>query len=125
MKKNIMVCVTQQKTSERLILKGHQLIDSKDDQLFVIHVVNQKEKFLQHSNDGEALEYLFGVSKNVGADLTVLRSKNVLKTMIDFSKENNITHIVIGNSPVRDKITHINLSIKLENSLPNVDFIKL
>ena len=68
-----MVCVTQQKTCERLILSGYRLLEAKDGKLYVIHVVNEKEKFLESVNDGEALEYLFGVSKKVGADLTVLR----------------------------------------------------
>lgn len=77
MRKNIMVCVTQQKTCERLILKGNELIESEEDKLFVIHVVNEKEKFLDSYSDGEALEYLFQVSKESGADLTVLRSKNI------------------------------------------------
>lgn len=122
---NIMVCVTQQKTCERLILRGNKLIESEDDRLYVIHVVNEKENFLQYSNDGEALEYLFQVSKKVGADLTVLRSKNILKTMIDFAKANNITHIVMGNSPDNKNINDINIGLKLQKALPDVDFIKL
>jgi K+-sensing histidine kinase KdpD len=125
MGKNIMVCVTQQKTCERLILKGHELMDSEEDKLFVIHVVNEKEKFLQNSDDGEALEYLFHVSKSVGADLTVLRSKNILKTMIDFALDNGITHIVMGNPRINVEGTGSGLTLKLQKALPDVEFIKL
>jgi len=125
MVKNIMVCVTQQKTCERLILKGYDLIDSDKDKLFVIHVVNEKENFLQNSNDGEALEYLFHVSKKAGADLTVLRSKNILKTMIDFAINNNITHIVMGNSPEHNEMNDSSLGFKLQMALPDIEFIKL
>lgn len=125
MGKNIMVCVTQQKTCERLILKGHELIDSEEDKLFVIHVVNEKEKFLENSDDGEALEYLFHVSKNVGADLTVLRSKNILKTMVDFAMDNDITHIVMGNPKINNEGTGSGLPLKLQKALPDIEFIKL
>ncbi|KKH61955.1 universal stress protein UspA, partial [Methanosarcina mazei] len=97
--KNVMVCVTQQKTCERLIMNGHNEVDSEEDNLFVIHVVSEKDKFLNNSSDGEALEYLFGVSKKVGADLTVIRSKDVIKAIADFAEKNNITHIVMGASP--------------------------
>ncbi len=59
-KTNIMVCVTQQKTCERLILSGYKLAEATKGKLYVIHVVNEKDKFLNNVNDGEALEYLFG-----------------------------------------------------------------
>jgi len=123
--KNIMVCVTQQKTCERLILKGNELVESNEDKLYVIHVVNEKEKFLESSSDGEALEYLFNVSKESGADLTVLRSKNILKTMIDFARTNNVTHIIMGNSPERETLSNDNIRLRLQNELPNVEFIIL
>lgn len=125
MNKNIMVCVTQQKTCERLILKGNELIESNDDRLYVIHVVNEKEKFLESSSDGEALEYLFKVSKESGADLTVLRSKNILKTMIDFARTNSVTHIVMGNSPEKEILSNESIILRLQNELPNVEFIIL
>jgi len=123
MRKNIMVCVTQQKTCERLILKGNELIESEEDKLFVIHVVNEKEKFLDSYSDGEALEYLFQVSKESGADLTVLRSKNILKTLVDFARDNEITHIIMGVSPVDKALSSGNIRLKLQNELPDVEFI--
>ncbi len=44
-KSKVMVCVTQQKTCERLILEGHKLIKSEEDKLYVIHVVSERENF--------------------------------------------------------------------------------
>ncbi|MCF6460621.1 universal stress protein [Clostridium sp. Cult3] len=124
-KTNIMVCVTQQKTCERLILNGYKLAEATKGKLYVIHVVNEKEKFLDNVDDGEALEYLFGVSKKVGADLTVLRSKDITKAMIDFAKDNQITHIVMGTPPNVGNAKSPDLGLKLQNALPNVEFIKL
>ncbi len=121
----VMVCVTQQKTCERLILEGYKLVKTKDDKLYVIHVVSQGEKFLEYIDDGEALEYLFNVSKKAGADLTVLRSKNILKAMIDFAKENHITHIVMGTPPATKKVNDISIGLQLQDALPDVQFITL
>ena len=120
--KNVMVCVTQQKTCERLIQNGHKLLKSNKDNLFVIHVVNPKDTFLNNSNDGEALEYLFGVSKKVGADLTVLRSKDVSKTIEEFAKKHNITNIVMGSSPNGKGLENHNFALKLKKILPLVKF---
>lgn len=122
---NVMVCVTQQKTCERLILNGYKLLQSENDKLFVVHVVNEKGMFLDNTNDGESLEYLFNVSKKVGADLTVLRSKDVMKTIVDFAKDNEITHIVIGARPENDIIYNLGFGLQLQESLPGIEFIIL
>lgn len=121
----VMVCVTQQKTCERLILSGYKLVETRKGKLYVIHVVNEKEKFLENIDDGEALEYLFGVSKKVGADLAVLRSKNIMKTMIDFAKNNNITHIIMGTSSNNGNVDSPGFGLKLQQSLQDVEFIVL
>jgi len=121
--KNVMVCVTQQKTCERLIMNGNNEIKSEEDNLFVIHVVNEKDKFLNNNSDGEALEYLFGVSKKVGADLTVIRSKDVTKAMADFAKKHNITHIIMGASPDDGNIECPSIAFKLKKMLTTPKFI--
>ncbi|MGO1367987.1 MAG: universal stress protein [Senegalia sp. (in: firmicutes)] len=119
--KKIMVCVTQQKNCERLIKFGNDSIKENKDGLYVIHVVNENDTFLNKNNDGEALEYLFGVSKAVGANLTVIRSKNLSEAIIKFIKEQDITHIVMGESPdegnKNDNITNI-----LKKELPSCNF---
>ncbi len=121
----VLVCVTQQKTCERLILNGYRLAEAKKGKLHVIHVVNEKEKFLESADDGEALEYLFGVSKKVGADLTVLRSKDILNTMTSFAEDNNITHIIMGTPPNNENVENPNIGLKLQDALPYVDFMFL
>ena len=121
-KTNVMVCVTQQKTCERLITSGFRLSETKNGKLYVVHVVNEKEKFLDYASDGEALEYLFRKSKKAGADLTVLRSKDVIQTIINFAKDNNITHMILGTTP-NNNSKESNFSLKLQESLPNVEFL--
>lgn len=120
--KNVVVCVTQQKTCERLIQNGHKTLNSDKDNLFVIHVVNQTDKFLNNSSDGEALEYLFTVSKKVGADLTVLRSKDIIKAIEDFAEKHSITHIVMGSSPNGKGLENHNFALKLKKRLPLIEF---
>ena len=119
--KNIMVCVTQQKTCERLIKSGH---DEKreGDNLFIINVVSENDNFLYNSNDGAALEYLFEVSKKAGAELTVIRAKNVIKAISDFALKNDITHIVMGLSPNSADVDN-NIHLVLKKMLPNARFI--
>lgn len=96
--KNILVCVTQQKTCERLIRKAAELRDEYDGNLFVLHVAKNSWNFLDNNKEGEALEYLFGISKSVGANLSVLKSDEIVASIAEFSKENRIDCIVMGES---------------------------
>lgn len=100
--KNVMVCVTQQKTCDRLIKQGADFLGNDEGELFVIHVAKYGFNFLGNSKEGEALEYLFEKSKEYGANLTVIRSNDVLKTLIDLTEKNKITHLVLGESSESD-----------------------
>lgn len=93
-----MVCVTQQKTCDRLIRRGNDFLTDKNDELFIIHVAHYQFKFLGNSQEGDALEYLYEKSMEYGAQLTVVRSNNVLDTLVDLVKKYKITHIVLGES---------------------------
>lgn len=121
MHENVLVCVTQQKTCEKLIRQGAELSREHACNLYVLHVVNENDKFLYNFSDGDALEYLFKITKDVGAELTVKRSKDVIKTIVDFADEMNITYVVLGNS--REKDPSNNFVIKLQKRLPNREFV--
>lgn len=117
--KKILVCVTQQKTCERLIKRGSKVKDELGGELFIIHVAANGVNFLGNSKEGDALEYLFGISKSVGADLTVLRSDNISKTIIGFARDNKITDIILGEPP--DSGSDSNIINELRRKLPSVD----
>lgn len=120
--KNIMVCVTQQKNCEKLIRIGYNIYNDVDsNQLYVIHVANEKDKLLYNLSDGDALEYLFEITKELGADLVVKRSKDVIKTLVDFAKEKDITHIVLGYN--KNSTEERTFEKKLHKKLHNIEFI--
>ena len=93
-----MVCVTQQKTCDRLIQYGHELTEELKGDLFIIHVAQYQFKFLGNSEEGEALEYLYEKAMEYGAQLTVVRSNNVEDTLNDLVKKYKITHVILGES---------------------------
>lgn len=118
---NILVCVTQQKTCERLIKKASLLKSSPADALFVIHVAKNEWNFLDNAREGEALDYLFGISKSVGANLSVLKSDEIVNSIVDFSKEMKISCIVMGESPNDHKENKF--FNELKGQLPHVEII--
>lgn len=96
--KKIMVCVTQQKSCERLIEKGKAFIESEDDELHVIHVVKENWKYFGQLREADALEYLFEVSKAHGASLTVKKATDIVDSLSTFAEKNEIDMIVMGES---------------------------
>ena len=104
--RKIMVCVTEQKTCDRLIMFGHDLMLSKNDELYIIHI-SRSENFLNISKAGDALEYLYEKALEYGAKLTVLKSENVLDSMVGFIDKNRITHVVLGQSGETQKENNI------------------
>ncbi len=94
----IMVCVTGQKTCQRLIDYGSGMKENADDKLYVIHVAPENFSFLGHDKEGEALEFLYEKAKEAGAELTVERSADVMSTLIQLVDKNRINQVVVGES---------------------------
>lgn len=111
--KNILVCVTQQKTCERLIKKANELIKVYKGKLHVINVVRNDLNFLDSTRESEALEYLFGISKSIGADLTVLKSDDIAGTITQYANDNGIDCIILGQSPSGAKGNQLLKRLKL------------
>ena len=72
-----MVCVTNQKTCSRLIYKGDEVRNNESDNLYIVHIINKKDMVLYGNNDGDALEYLFDLAKNLNAELSPSKKNSV------------------------------------------------
>lgn len=97
-RKNLLVCVTQQKTCERLINAANDLLKEYKGELHIINVVKNDLNFLDSTKESEALEYLFGISKSVGASLSVLKSDDITGTIAQYAYDNDISCIILGKS---------------------------
>ena len=118
-KPKILVCVTRQKTCERLIQAGSVLAREAHAPLSVVQVEKPGGNLLGNPKESEALEYLFQVSSASNADMTVLRQEDVVETLVEFTRKNEVTTIVMGRAPVEDsENTIIN---QLKRKLPDVD----
>lgn len=117
---NIMVCVTQQRTCERLIKKGDILNHKINADLYIIHVVKEGTNFLGNDKDSDAIEYLYEIARESGAEMTVVRSNDIVGTLASFTKQKGIGHVVMGEAPSSTQDTSINRI--LQEKLPNIDF---
>ena len=94
----VMVCVTGQRSCERLI--NHGAKRKKDDQkLFIVHCVQTGHNFMNTTFEADAIAYLFTCALLVNAELTILRADSVMDALVDFAVEHNVSVIVLGASP--------------------------
>lgn len=119
-KKHVMVCVTGQLTCERLIRAGAELAKSHAAALCVVHVARKDQSFLGNPMEGDALEYLYGVSREFGADMTILRDNDALHTLAAHARRINATHIVLGVSAAPEPA---DFSFALRSLLPAVQIV--
>lgn len=118
----VMVCVTGQKTCERLIREGARLAGEQGGSVQVVHVAMQNSAFLASgvAQEAEALEYLFRCAQSCNAEICVLRSNDALKTLAQFAQNNGITHIVLGVAAGRNGLRFADT---LSASLPHVQVL--
>jgi len=116
---HVLVCVTGQKTCERLITEGDRLAKELDAGLSVGHVAKQGMGLLGGDiAEAEALEYLFKISSDHGADMAVIRSDEVVPTLAAQARKVQATLMVLG-SPRK---TRRDVTQDLKAYMPEMEF---
>ena len=95
---SILVCVTGQKSCERLIRRGAELAREAGVMLNVLHVVRPGGNVLGFVNEPQALEYLLKVSVEHGASMYVRRQDDVVKAILTAARNEEASVIVAGRA---------------------------
>lgn len=95
---SILVCVTGQKSCERLIRRGAELAKEAGTILNVLHVVRTDGSVLGFVNEPEALEYLLRISMEHGADMFVKKADDVVKAIEAEARQQGADVIVAGRA---------------------------
>lgn len=115
----LMVCVTGQRSCERLIERAAEM--RKNNQPFyIVHCVQTGRVFMNFVSDPDAIEFLFTCASLVNAELAILREDDVIEALVSFAKAHDVSTIVLGASPKQDRSS---FSSRLSSRLGNVDFI--
>lgn len=115
---NIAVCVTGQSTCERLIHEGAALRQSENDELYVLHVAKKGAHLLGDQSEADALEYLFKISHQYGANMMMLRADNTADAIIKFVQKNSVDMLLLGRA---GKPHEWDLAAELKLRLPDID----
>lgn len=92
-KPSVLACVTSQYDCDRIIKNAKHIADDSNCELRVLSIL---QPTCNYANISDQIEYLHLVSKEAGADMTVLFHNDAPKAAADFVKENNVKRIVTG-----------------------------
>lgn len=98
----ILVCITIQQNSKRLIKKGYDIARGTNGELHVLHI-RRGETIFESPDSSKLFEELFVYGSELGGQVHFLCSTDIPHTISEFITQNAITHLVIGKPPV-----HIN-----------------
>lgn len=118
----VLVCVTGQKTCERLIVAGADRAEKYGLALSVLHVAKPGSGLLGNPDEGAALEYLYRIASENNADMAVVRSADVTGAICKQAAKQSAKVIVIGSSRRND---NFGFKEALRLALPDIEVVEL
>ena len=116
---SVLVCVTGQRSCERLIVTGAHIAAREQTALCVLHVVRTGGNVLGFVNEPQALEYLLSISMTHGADMSVKRADDVVSAIASEAERLGAGVIVAGRAAI---YAGWDLLDELKLRLPSVRF---
>ena len=93
----ILVCITIQQNSKRLIKKGSELASKLNGELHILHIQKGMSIF-DEPNAVNLLESLFELGKELGGEVHFLSDTNVVDRILKTTKDMKITHMILGET---------------------------
>jgi len=93
----IMVCITPQKSCERLIKKGAERARETKGEFCVVYV-NKTNDVSKDLKENTILLDLFNEAQKYGGRVSIIVGKNIPETLAEFAKKNNVKEIIVGKS---------------------------
>lgn len=115
----VLVCVTGQQSSQRLIHRGAEIAARHGAPLLVLSVSGSGVNLLSNPSVSQALNDLYRLSVEVGAEMTMLHHTDAHRAICDFAKERGVTHLVLGQGQNGENP----FILRLKQALPQVTFM--
>jgi two-component system sensor histidine kinase KdpD len=99
MPEKVMVCFSARTGSERLLRVGARIAGRLATQWYAVYV--ERPGTPRHHDDADAqrrIEDFERMATDLGAKVVMLKEKNVADALVEFAKQENISHVVFGQS---------------------------
>ncbi len=95
----VLVCVTDQMSCGRLIRRGRERADEKNCPLRVLHVRTREKTMMGNPDISSALNDLYRLAREADAEMEIISSQDVEKTIADYARKYRAALVVLGESP--------------------------
>ncbi len=95
----LLVCISSNPLSERLVRNGRRLADELNAEWFVLHVEGAEPDGLSPVQRDQIVRTL-QLAESLGAQIHAVPGHSMAQTAIDFARKHNVTKIIVGK-PVR------------------------
>lgn len=118
-----MVCVTSQRSCDKLIARGIDRAGAGDPPAFlhVVHCVETGRNFMNTPYEADAIEYLFTAAQLAGAELSLVRADNVDDALVNYAENHGIQLIILG-AGAAGGANREPINLRLQRRLPGVEF---
>ena len=118
-----MVCVTSQRSCDKLIARGIERAGAGDPPAFlhVVHCVETGRNFMNTPYEADAIEYLFTAAQLAGAELSLVRADNVDDALVNYVENHGIQLIILG-AGAAGGANREPINLRLQRRLPGVEF---
>lgn len=96
--KKILVCITPQSNSKRLIDYAYDISKKNSGELYILHVEKGNNIFMR-TESSAILQELFDYGSELGGVVHAVCGEDITDTIQSFVKEQEITCIVLGEPP--------------------------
>ncbi len=124
MNPKILVGITIQENSRRLIDEGHRLSNELNAPLHILHI-RKGETIFDHPDSSKLLDELFTYGGELGGEVHFVCGEHISDAFRTFVKDNHITHLVIGEAPATLKGNAPSIYDTLTHELNNIEIIVL
>ncbi len=121
----VLVCITVQANSKRLIKKGAEIAKKKQGQLHILHVQKGNNIFV-NLDASELLQQLYEYASELGGETHAICGEDVCETIVNFARDIGITTIVLGQRPEYIKVDIENdIIFKIKSLIPEIEVVIL
>src|SRR5579883_3411950 len=94
----VMVCLSARPGTERIIRTGARIAGRLATNWYAVHVNKQRDHAHTDPEARHRLEEYQRMARDLGAKVVVLDDTNVADALINFTKKENISHVIFGQS---------------------------
>jgi two-component system sensor histidine kinase KdpD len=96
----LLVCISANPLSERLVRTGRRLATQLDVEWFVLYVETPQQAHLSEA-ERDRVARTMRLAEGLGAKTVMIPGRSIAESILDYARSHNVTKIIVGKSPGR------------------------